>query len=187
MVGVCQLERAGVCEPRLVVSIEAAQQLCAGRVQVVVVVELEPVDDLEPASGPVGLCDCDRPVQLDDRRVGRGGRARRRGRRSAGQSTGSSRAAPRSPPARRTARGPAARARDRAASRPSSICGSVPERAVLVSQQHELAVARAAPPVARRAGASARAARCASGSSGISSASTLPSRIASAARSPRPP
>ena len=46
-VGVRELERAVVGDPRLVAPIEAAQQLGAGRVQVVVAVELEPVDDRE--------------------------------------------------------------------------------------------------------------------------------------------
>ena len=43
------------------------KELAARGVQVVVVVELEPVDDREPGARAVGLGDRDRPVQLDDR------------------------------------------------------------------------------------------------------------------------
>ena len=46
----------------LVGATEAAQQLAARRVQVAVVVELEPIDDVEPGRGPSRLGDRDGPV-----------------------------------------------------------------------------------------------------------------------------
>lgn len=48
-------------------SAEAAQQLAPCRVQVALVLEDEPIDDIEPGLGALRLGDGDGPAQLDDR------------------------------------------------------------------------------------------------------------------------
>src|SRR5262245_27593118 len=65
-----QLERALVRCPRLVVPAQAVQQLGAGRVEIVVRVELEAVDQRQRLLGLAGFRDGSRAVQLDDRRAG---------------------------------------------------------------------------------------------------------------------
>ena len=63
-------EGAAVRVAGLVRPAEAPQQLAACRVEVLVVVEREPVDDREAGLGAVGLGDRDGAAELDDGRVG---------------------------------------------------------------------------------------------------------------------
>jgi hypothetical protein len=60
--------RSGVLDP-----VEPAQQLGAGRVEVVVAVELEGLDERERGLDVAGFGDRDCPVQLGDRRAGDAG------------------------------------------------------------------------------------------------------------------
>ena len=61
-----ELECAVVLGSRLVDTTEPPQQLCSGRVQVVVAVELEAVDELERSLDVTRFGDCRGPVELDD-------------------------------------------------------------------------------------------------------------------------
>jgi hypothetical protein len=60
-------ERPPVCGPGLVGATEATKQLGAGRVQILLVLEREGVDDRERRLRPVDLGDRNGTVQLDDR------------------------------------------------------------------------------------------------------------------------
>ena len=145
--------------------------------------EDQAVDDVEPRLRAVGLGDRDGPAELDDRRAGEAGELAIEGG-DLGQVAGLVGVQ------RRDRRlqdvGPAPVQRERPVERraPGGDLRGVPQRAVLVGEQYELvAVALAA----RRASCSSIIASrpCTSGSSGISSASARPSRIASAASSLR--
>src|SRR6266511_5299200 len=72
-VRVYEVERAVVGRAGVVDSVEPAQQLCAGRVEIVVAVELEALDQGERGLDLAGFGDGDGPVQLDDRRAGEAG------------------------------------------------------------------------------------------------------------------
>src|SRR5205814_1271893 len=65
-----ELEGAFVLLARLVSTAEAAEQVGARRVKVLVAVEVEPLDKGEPRFGPVRLGHGDRAIQLHDRRPG---------------------------------------------------------------------------------------------------------------------
>ena len=69
----CELERALVGGAGLVGSSEAPQQFGAGRVQILVVVERDRVDDRQRRRRPLDLGDRDSPVQLHHRRAGYAG------------------------------------------------------------------------------------------------------------------
>jgi hypothetical protein len=69
-VGVHELERAFVGGARLLEAVEAAQELGAGRVQVVVLVEFEALDEREGAFGVSRLGHGGGFVQLHDGRAG---------------------------------------------------------------------------------------------------------------------
>ena len=167
-------------------AVEPAQQLRPRGVQVVVAVELQRVDERQRRLDVAGLGDRDRAVQLDDRRAGQAGElaVERGDLRPVLRLLGVQR--PRSPPAARRGRARRAPARGRARRGPRRSgrgpTASGPGRRAARARRR-----RSAPRAGRRAAASARAGRATSGSSGISSASARPSRIASAARSPRPP
>ena len=62
-----QLQRAAVGGPRVLGAIEPAEQLRAGRVQVVVAVEIEVIDEGEGGLDVACLCDGGGPVQLHHR------------------------------------------------------------------------------------------------------------------------
>src|SRR5947209_18399366 len=62
-----ELERTLVRRARLVVTTEAAQELRPRRVQVLVVVELQRLDDSQSLLGRASLRDCDCAVELDHR------------------------------------------------------------------------------------------------------------------------
>ena len=65
---VCASSRArSYSVQRLVGSAEAAQQVGTCRVEVLVAVEVEPVDEGKPRFRALRLGHCDRAVQLDDR------------------------------------------------------------------------------------------------------------------------
>ena len=68
-----ELERALVGGAGLVDAVEPAQQLRARRVQVVVAVELEALDQVERGLDVARLGDRRGPVELDDRRAGQAG------------------------------------------------------------------------------------------------------------------
>ena len=61
-----QHQRPTVRVARLIGPAETAQQLAARGVQVPVVLQAEPVDDVEPRLGPLRLGNRDGPAQLDD-------------------------------------------------------------------------------------------------------------------------
>src|SRR5919106_3403578 len=65
--GCRQLQRSLECRPSLLEPVQPAQELRAGRVEVLVAVEVEPLEEREPRRRPVGLGDRDRAVHLDDR------------------------------------------------------------------------------------------------------------------------
>ena len=67
-------ERATIRVPRLIGASETTQQLSPSRVQVVVILERDVIDDIETPLGAIRLGDGDRPAQLDDRRVGDAGK-----------------------------------------------------------------------------------------------------------------
>src|SRR4029450_10805104 len=64
--GLGELECALECRACLVCTTETAQKICACRVEVLVAVEVEPVDDRERRLGSVGFGDGDGPGHLDD-------------------------------------------------------------------------------------------------------------------------
>jgi hypothetical protein len=68
--GMRKREGALVLGPRLVGPAEAAEQVGTRRVEVLVAVETEPIDEGEPRFGSIRLGDGDRAVQLPDRRAG---------------------------------------------------------------------------------------------------------------------
>ena len=68
-----QRPRPTVGGERLLSPAQAPEQLGPGRMEVPVVVEAQPIDDPESGFGAIHLGDGDRPVQLDDRRVGETG------------------------------------------------------------------------------------------------------------------
>src|SRR4029450_5158009 len=71
-----ELERALEGRACLVCTTETAQEICACRVEVLVAVEVEPVDDRERRLGSVGFGDGDGTVHLDDGRAGQPGELR---------------------------------------------------------------------------------------------------------------
>src|SRR5215470_7103412 len=70
VVRVRELERTRVLGARLVGAVEAAEQVGACGVEVLVSVEVEPVDEGEADGGTIHLRDGDRSVQLHDGRAG---------------------------------------------------------------------------------------------------------------------
>ena len=180
-----QRQRAAVGLAGLRGPTEAAQQLAPGRVQVAVVLEGEAVDDVEPRLRALLLGDRDGPVQLDDRRAGEAGElaveggdlgpvaglvgVQRRDRRL--HDVGA----------------PAAQGQGAVERRPpAGDLRGVPARAVLVGEQHQVALAepRLAAGVEqqhhRQQAVHLRLV-------GHQLGEARPSRIASAASSPRPP
>ena len=181
-----QLERALELCASLVEPAQAAQELGARRVEVPVAVEVEPVDEREP-------CRRARPPRRRRRR----GSAPRPASRSAGELARRARRLRSSPVRivavqrrdrrldRRRGRGRRARARGRAASRPRRSAPSFQrERSCSASSTSSPSAKRAS----RRASwiSISASSPCTSGSSGMSAASALPSRSASAPRSTRP-
>jgi hypothetical protein len=67
---VCASLTARSYSVRLVYSAEAAEQIGSRRVEVLVAVEVEPLDQDQPGLRPIRLGHGDRPVQLHDRRAG---------------------------------------------------------------------------------------------------------------------
>ena len=65
-----ELERPGVGGPRLVGPVESPQEFGARRVEVVVALQLEPVDEPQRAFRVACLSERRRAIQLDDRRAG---------------------------------------------------------------------------------------------------------------------
>ena len=127
--------------PRLVGPPEPAQEFGPGRVQVAEVVETESVDDAQAGLGTVGLGDRRWRGSARRRASRSAGRARRTATAICAQSHGTS-ACNEAIAACRTygPRPPRASARSSSA-RPAAICSGVPARAVLVAEQHQLAVA----------------------------------------------
>src|SRR5688572_29687588 len=65
--GSCELQRSLERCTSLFEPVQPAQKLRAGRVEVLVAVEVEPLEERETCHRPVGLGDRDRAVQLNDR------------------------------------------------------------------------------------------------------------------------
>ena len=137
-----ELERPRVGGPRLVVAAEPAEQVGPGGVEVAVVLEAgDRVDRGEAVLRAVGHGDCDRAVQLDDRRGLQRAAARRRAATICGQSLVS--------PVWQAAiaawswYGPGRPRRQRGLDERTALGDLVlvPARAVLVLQQDELPVA----------------------------------------------
>src|SRR4249920_1088491 len=61
-----KLERTLVLQARLLCPAYAAEQVSARRVEVLVAVQVELIDEGETRLGAVRVCNRDRPVQLDD-------------------------------------------------------------------------------------------------------------------------